>query len=186
MLIYWIEFNNVISDPEFQILGFEYKTQNDCVFVPGFFCQLLVELFKFYNVSTIFFWNAKTVFYISKIGNQDLVEVHSNGAVFTCPSLFCGQVIVTLGAGAKSISIVMIATNPDVHYLTFTFQQLVLQYPQCIQYIYVSEYIIVLYLLDNMCEKIQLCSSCIEEWLLKKTRNITQVGYIKQGAILSN
>lgn len=60
------------------------------------------------------------------------MQVYSNGAVFTCPSLFHGRAIVTLGAGANSIAMLMMATNPDLHYMILPFQQLTAQYTQCI------------------------------------------------------
>lgn len=98
------------------------------IFVPGFFCQFIVQICKKLNVSSIDL--SVNSFDFANIA--EFVQVYSNGAVIKCPSLLHGEIMISLEARAASIVVLMMATNPNLEYITSVFDSLAEGFPQCI------------------------------------------------------
>lgn len=120
--------------PQYQYSGLEFSLHNSSlIFVPGFFCQFIVNLFQYLKVCNIKSEILESLTTFSwKIAETDLVRIYSNAAIITCPALFCGQILIMLDSTAKAVVVLMMATSPDLQFVIAVFQQLTLFFPQCI------------------------------------------------------
>lgn len=78
-----------------------------------------------------FFKTCKFGFDVTQI--FEFVSVFSNGAVIKCPGLLHGEVMIMLEPRAKSIVALMMATNPNLEYITAVFTSLSETFYQRIQ-----------------------------------------------------
>jgi len=91
-----------------QYTGIRITAPKQTIFIPGFFCQLMVGILRKFNIF-----------------KEDLVNVYQNGAVIRCPGLFQGEMIVMIESSKKSIMFVMMAPDPDLEYAVSVFHHLV-------------------------------------------------------------
>eukprot|EP00026_Physarum_polycephalum_P001439 Phypoly_transcript_01440.p1 GENE.Phypoly_transcript_01440~~Phypoly_transcript_01440.p1 ORF type:complete len:1130 (-),score=207.03 Phypoly_transcript_01440:9-3374(-) len=90
------------------ITGVRFVAPPGTIFVQGFICQLLVELFNTLNVY-----------------KADIQMVCENGAIIRCPGLFAGEMIVMTEFSHKTLIIAMNASDPDTDYAVAVFNELV-------------------------------------------------------------
>ncbi len=121
------------DDSSFHHYGVQFVLEN-LVFVPGFFCQLEVQILNTLKESLILHTlTAHEQFDIIKVCKEKVTKVSQNGMIVTCPGLFTGEIIVVIATDHRSIFIILKSTSPSLDIATSVFRKLVSeQFPQCI------------------------------------------------------
>ena len=113
-----------------------FNSPHDCIFLPGFFCQLIIEVLSRLNVSILGWFNntiQSSLDLSKKIYRGDIKLVRANGIVVRCPGLFKGELIMILDNSQKSIFIAMMASKPDIEVISLAFKKLCNEsFVQCI------------------------------------------------------
>lgn len=122
---------SITKQPNHQFIGMRIIAPQEIIFLPGFMCQLIVEILEKLNVST-----KKTILlkilYCNQVHYED-ITAYANGALLRCPGLFQGEAIVMLEAKSKSIIFAIMALKPSLDLLLMTFKQLCQKkFSQCI------------------------------------------------------
>lgn len=114
---------SVPPKPHDKFCGVCLTAPHGTIFLPGFVCQLFVEVLAELNVIwTIDVYHHSLIF--TKIYREDAIVIRANGIVVRCPGLFKGQAIISVADSHKFILIAMMASNPDSNVFLACFHRL--------------------------------------------------------------
>lgn len=112
-------------------VGLQIDTPSDIMFLPGFMCQLFVSFLSKLNVCALIYFFS--FIYNHQSYQEEISTIKSNRIIFRCPGLFNGEVIVMVDASNKIITMVLMATKPNVEWFISIFQKLCqMSFNQCI------------------------------------------------------
>lgn len=153
-------------------MGVRVKAPLDTIFLPGFMCQLTVQILGKLNVSTLILicriFQSNIIRLLVLWAFLEDVVVYANGIVIRCPGLFQGEGIVILEERARSIVFVLMALKPDIELFLAIFNQICERsFPQCIIMIFITGNTDFITKLDMCGELHRLCPQCIEMCFLQ-------------------
>jgi hypothetical protein len=103
------------------------------IFTPAFFCSVIIQFCSFLKYQSLvkLFSSVFDLIY-SKIFKHELFAIHKNGIVIECAGMFSGQLLLKLDRDIRSISVLVLAFNPDLIFASHIFYQLIqTKFEQC-------------------------------------------------------